>query len=85
MEPSIRRFPPRVTASQHREGTRLAGLEVGIGSSAARMVVADRLTVPREPVDWKGVLANAGTWLQLRTIASRVTAGAVTGKMFRKV
>ncbi len=35
------------------------------------------LTVPRDPVDWKGTLAKAGTWLQLRTIASRVTAGVV--------
>jgi uncharacterized protein YjbI with pentapeptide repeats len=35
------------------------------------------LTVPRDPVDWKGVLANARTWLQLRTIASRVIAGVV--------
>jgi hypothetical protein len=35
------------------------------------------LTVPRDPVDWKGALAKAPTWLQLRTIASRVIAGAV--------
>ena len=35
------------------------------------------LTVPRDPVDWKGTLANAGTWLQLRTIASRVIASVV--------
>ena len=35
------------------------------------------LTVPRDPVDWKGTLAKAGTWLQLRTIASRVIAGVV--------
>jgi hypothetical protein len=35
------------------------------------------LTVPRDPVDWKGALAKASTWLQLRTIASRVIAGFV--------
>jgi Pentapeptide repeats (8 copies)/Protein of unknown function (DUF2934) len=34
------------------------------------------LTVPRDPVDWKGALAKASTWLQLRTI-SRVIAGFV--------
>jgi hypothetical protein len=35
------------------------------------------LTVPRDPVDWKGALAEAGTWLQLRTVASRVIAAVV--------
>jgi hypothetical protein len=35
------------------------------------------LTVHRDPVDWKGALAKASTWLQLRTIASRVIAGFV--------
>ena len=29
------------------------------------------LTIPRDPVDWKGALANASTSLQLRTIAAR--------------
>jgi hypothetical protein len=35
------------------------------------------LTAPRGPVDWKGVLAGAGSWLYLRTIASRLIAGVV--------
>jgi hypothetical protein len=35
------------------------------------------LTVPRDPVDWKAVLASAGLWLHLRTIASRVIAGVI--------
>jgi hypothetical protein len=35
------------------------------------------LTVPRDPVDWKGALANASTSFQLRTIAARLVAGVV--------
>jgi uncharacterized protein YjbI with pentapeptide repeats len=35
------------------------------------------LTVPRDPVDWKAGLASAGSWLQARTIVSRLIAGVV--------